>query len=252
MDKVQRNVIQIDQSKCDGCGLCATACAEGAIQIVNGKARLISETYCDGLGACLGECPRGAITIERREAAAFDEQAVRQHLARQTGPGITPDKVGGEGHACPGMAMRMMHQESSRPSGNSDEPPATAQSSLTHWPVQLRLVPPTAPFLAGAHLLICADCVPFAVPDFHAQYLRGRSVLVGCPKLDDLAAYRAKLAEIFATAKPASLTVMRMEVPCCAGLAQAVIEGRDAAAPQLQVTVHTVKIGGGSVVTQMM
>jgi hypothetical protein len=124
---------------------------------------------------------------------------------------------------------------------------APAQSALSHWPVQLRLVPPTAPFLAGAHLLICADCVPFAVPDFHARYLRGRSVLVGCPKLDDLAAYREKLAEIFAIAKPASLTVLRMEVPCCGGLAAAVVESRDAAAPGLPVSILTVRISDGSV-----
>ena len=250
MAKVQRDIIHIDQDKCDGCGLCASACAEGAIRIVDGKARLISETYCDGLGACLGECPRGAITIERRQAEVFDEQAVHAHLAASghapaahpapAHPAPAPRAVPAAG-GCPGTAMRMMHRQG--PAAAAD--PMAGASALSHWPVQLRLVPPGAPFLAGADILVCADCVPFAVPDFHARYLRGRAVLVGCPKLDDLEAYRAKLQQIIAAARPASLMVLRMEVPCCAGLAHAVLEARDLAAPGLKVRVDTIGISGG-------
>lgn len=190
-----RNIVRINEDLCDGCGQCAIKCAEGALQIVDGKARLMSEIYCDGLGACIGECPRGAITIEQREAPAFNSEA---------------------------------------------------RSELTHWPVQLTLVPEYAPFLRGADILVCADCVPFALPDFHAGYLKNRAVLVGCPKLDDLGFYREKLLDIFRTTRPASLTVLRMEVPCCGGIARAVVNARDEAVPELPVDIVTVGIGGSA------
>lgn len=167
----RRKIVQIDEAKCDGCGLCVPTCAEGAIQIVAGKARLIADAYCDGLGACLGECPRGAITIIEREAAPFDEEL-------------------------------------------AGAPPST----LGNWPVQLYLVPPGAPFLNNAELLLVADCVPFAMVDFHARLLRKRPVVVGCPKLDDANFSVEKLARIMATSNPHSLTVVHMEVPCCTGL----------------------------------
>jgi Fe-S-cluster-containing hydrogenase component 2 len=223
-----RKIIRIDQEKCDGCGQCAAACVEGAIAVVDGKARLVSEVYCDGLGACVGECPRGALTIEEREAPLFDEQAVKRHIAAQH-------------HTCPGSVLKTFERAAPAATAPADEEP----SRLGHWPVQLMLVPPNAPFLRGADLLVCADCVPFAVADFHRRYLDGRAVLVGCPKLDNIDYYRDKLAEVFAVAKPRRITVLRMEVPCCGALARAVVEARDEAAPEMPVEIHTIGIHGG-------
>lgn len=257
-----RKIVHIDEEKCDGCGNCVPACHEGALQIVDGKARLVREVYCDGLGDCLGECPQDAISIEEREAADFDPRAVEQHLQAeeqtertehaaeptppqrpaelqpmvQSRPGPAAPPAGG----CPGAAMQRLRPEPAGPAALGHG----GASALAHWPLQIELVPVGAPFLRRADILICADCVPFAVPDFHARYLDGRSVLVGCPKLDDLERYRRKLTELFAAAEPRSLTVLRMEVPCCGGIAQAVIEARDAAAPELPVAITTVGIRG--------
>jgi ferredoxin len=209
-----RNIVNIDENKCNGCGLCVMACAEGAIQLVGGKARLVSETYCDGLGACLGHCPQGAITIEQRESAEFDEHAVKEHLARQQKPTVP---AAAEGFVCPGM-----RQQSLRKLAVSDAAApvvsGAATSELTHWPVQLKLISPAAQCLHEADLLLVADCVPFAMGDFHARFLKNHSVVVGCPKLDDSEFYAEKLAEILMTARPKSLTVIHMEVPCCSGL----------------------------------
>ena len=225
-----RKVVRIDESKCDGCGLCESACVEGAIRVIDGKARLVGDSLCDGLGACLGECPTGALTIEEREADGFVEPPAPHGHAHP------------QGHACPGSAVRSV-----RPVG-APSPAAVsgaqAATSLGHWPVQLMLVPPHAPFLSGADVLVCADCVPFAVADFHDRWLAGRAVLVGCPKLDDLDFYREKLRQVVALARPASFTVLRMEVPCCGGIARAVVAARDAEAPGLPVTLCTVGIGG--------
>ena len=236
---MERTIINIDEEKCDGCGECVPSCAEGAIQIINGKARLLSENYCDGLGACIGECPQGALTIEVREAPDFDKVAVVHNLAAQR---IVERNAPVAVHqGCPGAAMREL--------AHDDRPVAAAQqpsipSQLGHWPVQLMLVPPHAPFLKNADLLVCADCVPFAVPDFHSRYLAGRAVLVGCPKLDNLPFYVEKLKAIFAEAKPRRITVLRMEVPCCGGIAQAAIVARNEVAPPIPLTVHTVGIRG--------
>lgn len=235
---MKRNIVRIDRDLCDGCGLCVEACAEGAIQLVDGKATLVSDSYCDGLGACLGECPQGAIAIEEREAVAFDEQAVETHLSRQKGnqaPIPTPLACG-----CPGSAMRTLAPQASK----APETGAPSPSCLGHWPVQLRLVPPQAPFLQGARIVVCADCVPFAYPDLHRAFLKGRAVLVGCPKLDDLTYYREKLADILIAARPAEVTVLKMEVPCCNGLAQAVLQARDATLPDLPINIQTVGIRG--------
>lgn len=275
----KRQVIRIDETLCDGCGQCANACAEGAIRMIDGKARLVSDAYCDGLGACLGECPQGAITLEEREAAAFDEAAVHAHLAHLAagtprpigtdsgrpgepnggcpgsglrdfrlriadmrpavagmgkGPGYPPDVAGGSLHG----VMSGPTRDAARTSLNAATNPPRL-SHLGHWPVQLGLVPPTAPFLAGADLLICADCVPFVVPDFHARYLSGRAVVVACPKLDNMEPHRTRLAGILAHGRPARVTVLRMEVPCCGGLARAVLEARNAHAPQVPLEIHT-------------
>lgn len=237
-----RKIVEIDEDKCDGCGLCVPACAEGAIQIIDGKAKLVADTYCDGLGACLGECPQGAISLKEREAAGYDEVAVQRHLKRRQEPVPLSHR---QKPSCPGSALRQIAPlGSANPAAVSGE----ARSRLGHWPVQLMLVPPHAPFLKDADLLVCADCVPFAVPDFHGRYLAGRTVLVGCPKLDDLEYYGGKLRAILSEARPRRLTVLRMEVPCCGGIAQAVVEARNQAQRGLAIEVHTIGIRGQIVV----
>ena len=229
-----RLIVKIDEHKCDGCGQCVPACAEGALQIIDGKARLVSEIYCDGLGACLGECPQGAITIEQREAEAFDEAAVERHLGQQGKKAPLPC-------GCPGSAMRTLKPQDTLAYEGGPRLPA----SLSHWPVQLMLVPPGAPFLRKADILVCADCVPFAVPDFHTKYLAGRAVLVGCPKLDDLAHYRKKLKATFEQANPRSITVLRMEVPCCGEMAQVAAEARNEAVPECPLEIQVIGIQDG-------
>ena len=208
--KVLRKIVRIDEEKCNGCGVCVPACAEGALQIVDGKAKLISETYCDGLGACLGECPQGAITIEEREAKDFDEEAVEHHLHQRER--IEEELPCG----CPSATVTQFE----RREATSVAPAETARqpSMLGHWPVQLTLVPPGAPFLQGADLVLVADCVPFAYPDFHRDFLRDHALLVACPKLDDFQAHLRKLTEILRQSDMKSLAVVHMEVPCCSGL----------------------------------
>lgn len=203
-----RNIVQIDEEKCNGCGLCVSACAEGAIKLINGKARLVSESYCDGLGACIGHCPQGAITIEQREAAPFDEEATKAHLGEQK---KTPAQTS---FVCLGLAAQQLRQKR----GPGESVTGGAASELTHWPVQLKLVSSTAPYFADADLLLVADCVPFAMGDFHARFIKDRSIAVGCPKLDDAEFYIEKLSAILRANRLNSLTVVRMEVPCCSGL----------------------------------
>jgi NAD-dependent dihydropyrimidine dehydrogenase PreA subunit len=203
-----RNIVKIDEEKCDGCGLCVNACAEGAIKIIDGKAKLVSEIYCDGLGACIGHCPQNAITVEKREAAGFDEDATKAHLAEEQNAQKQADFV------CPGMMAQNLREKYKTP--ETDAPAVTSQ--LSHWPVQLKLVSPHAPYFADADLLLVADCVPFAMGDFHNRFLKGKSIVVGCPKLDEPEFYIEKLATIFKTNKLNSLTVIHMEVPCCSGL----------------------------------
>jgi len=205
---VMRNIVKIDEEKCDGCGLCVNACVEGAIKIIDGKAKLVSETYCDGLGACIGHCPQDAITIEKREAAEFDEEATKAHLAKERNAQEQTDFI------CPGMKDKKLREKTNM----SDSGATAVPSQLTHWPVQLKLVSPHAPYFAGADLLLVADCVPFAMGDFHNKFLKNSSVVVGCPKLDNAEFYIEKLAAIFKANKFNSLTVIHMEVPCCFGL----------------------------------
>lgn len=214
---MKRNIILIDESRCDGCGLCATACAEGALQIINGKARLVSETYCDGLGACLGTCPRDAIRIEERDVAAFDEQAVAQHLGHTAPAPTAPPPPAAPRHAgCPGLAV---HDFGARPAtAPAGVAGAAAASELRQWPVQLHLVPAQAPLWQGASLLLAADCVPFALPDFHARLLAGHRLAIACPKLDNREANLEKLTAILRQNDIHDILVARMEVPCCSGL----------------------------------
>jgi Fe-S-cluster-containing hydrogenase component 2 len=246
-----RKLVVIDEEKCDGCGLCATACHEGAIQIIDGKARLVSESYCDGLGDCLGECPRGAITIEEREAAPYDQKAVDAHLAA-----LEEDArpAAAQGGGCPGAAVTSFEPAGAgrgREAGgaaeagpDSERAPSGHPSRLAQWPVQLMLVPVDAPFLSGADVLITADCVPFASNDFHDRYLAGRKLLVGCPKFDDVGHYYDKLKQMFAEAQPRSITVLRMQVPCCGGLASLVTKARNEIVPETELSIVTIGIRG--------
>ena len=224
--RTKRKIVKIDEGKCDGCGLCIIACAEGALQIVDGKARLAADKYCDSLGACLGECPQGAISIEEREAEAFDEEAVKQHLEKPAG---NMDQACG----CLSAAVQQFEKQDTLPCGCPSStvsqfkktthrveagPSASQPSQLGHWPVQLTLAPPKAPFLQGADVLLAADCTAFASGGFHNDFLRDHALLVACPKLDNYDAHLAKLTEILRQSDIRSLTVLRMEVPCCSGL----------------------------------
>ena len=206
---VLRNIVKIDEEKCNGCGLCVNACVEGAIKIIDGKARLVSEIYCDGLGACLGHCPEDAITIEKREAEEFDEEATKAYLAKEKHEKVQTDFI------CPGMASKQLKTKAVPGDTN---PAGAVSSQLGQWPVQLKLVSPHAPYFADADLLLVADCVPFAMSDFHNRFLKDHSIAVGCPKLDDVQFYIEKLAAILQANKLNSLTAIHMEVPCCSGL----------------------------------
>jgi ferredoxin len=224
--RATRKIVRIDEEECDGCGLCIPACAEGALQIVDGKAKLISEIYCDGLGACLGECPQGAITIEERVSETFDEEAAKRHLEEKSREVEDTLPCG-----CPSTTVTQFEAAATGSCSKIDTE-SRQESMLTHWPVQLTLVPPGAPFLAGADVVLVGDCVPFAYGSFHQDFVRDRVVLVACPKLDDFEAHQAKLTEILRHSDLKRMTVLHMEVPCCSGLvhmAQAAIKasGKD-------------------------
>ena len=249
-----RKIIRIDESKCDGCGLCVPSCAEGAIRIVDGKARLVSETFCDGLGACLGECPRGAISLEDREAEAFDQEAADHHVktassappAGTTAPAPKAAAPRGQAHSggCPGAAARSLFARAGAVPADPDGSPLEIASRLGNWPVQLMLLPVQAPFYQGADLLVAADCVPFAFADFHRRFLTGKAVAVGCPKLDDGSVYRNKLARIFSDNDIRSVHVVFMEVPCCAGLVHLVREALAACGKPIPATATRISLRG--------
>ena len=233
---MKRKIIEIDEAKCDGCGQCIDACHEGALALVDGKARLVKDVFCDGLGACLGDCPRDALKIVERDATAFDAAAVE--AAKRPAPHHAHAHGG-----CPGSALRSLGRATPPLAATqADQPPPSA---LEHWPVQLMLVPPHASFLKGADLVVCADCAPFAVPDFHQRYLAGRAIVVGCPKLDDLDFYAEKLAAMVGEARPRRLTVVRMEVPCCGGISQAAIKAALESGQDFPVEEHVVGVNGG-------
>ncbi len=218
-----REIIKIDEEKCDGCGQCVPACVEGALQIVDGKARLVREQYCDGLGACLGDCPQGAITVEERVADEFDEIAVKEHLAKDAAAEAPPrPHAAAPASGCPGAVAFALEQPAADEPAVSSLEDGPSPSRLSNWPVQLGLVPAQAPYLQGARLLVSADCVPFAFADFHQRFLTEHVLLVGCPKLDDAEFYRDKLAQIFAHNDIQSVDVVHMEVPCCFGLVRLV------------------------------
>lgn len=233
-----RKIIEIDEAKCNGCGQCVTGCAEGALAIIHGKAKVVKEQYCDGFGDCVGECPTGALKLVDREAPEFNESAVRTHLAQtrgvagiqqfekaqavHAGQGVPPappvQRLGG----CPGSAQRMRaatgSPESNRPTATQDLPPVVNRSELTQWPVQLHLVSPDAPIFKNRELVLLSTCSPIASADVHWRFIRGRSVIVACPKLDRREGYVEKLARILAEPSLPKVLVVRMEVPCCGGL----------------------------------
>ncbi len=210
---MERRIIQIDEEKCNGCGACANACHEGAITMENGKAKLIRDDYCDGLGDCLPTCPTGAITFTVREAAPYDEAAV---LAKKL-VNIEAPKPGG---GCPGMAARQLAQAAA-PADLTASSPVRQPSRLAQWPVQIKLAPIRAPYFDGAKILIAADCSAYAYAAFHEEFMRGRVTLIGCPKLDAVD-YAEKLTEILKANEVRDVTIVRMEVPCCGGLENAV------------------------------
>ncbi|HUV75481.1 MAG TPA: 4Fe-4S binding protein [Dehalococcoidales bacterium] len=248
--KTLRKIVKIDEEKCNGCGICLPSCAEGALQIINGKAKLISEKYCDGLGACLGDCPQGAITIEEREAEGFDEEAVEHHLeskeaATEALPCGCASEAGTEELPC-GCSSATVTQFERRPEAEIPvtETGSASKPMLAHWPVQLTLVPPSAPFLREADLVLAADCVPFAYPDFHREFLKDHALVIACPKLDNFEAHLRKLTEILRQSEPKSLTIVHMEVPCCSGLVQMARQAIMASGKDIPLREITIGIKG--------
>ena len=239
--KVTRKIIQIDEERCDGCGNCVLSCAEGALKIIDGKAKVISDNLCDGLGACIGDCPQDALHIIEREADEFDETAVEAHLEAQK-------DAASEGKTmpcgCPSTQIQSFAPTLNCQTANQprSQEPGSVQSALGHWPVQIRLIPPTAPFLKGADLLVVADCVPLAFPTLHRDFIQGKAVMVGCPKFDDAQDYIDRFADIFKTAGIKRVTTVVMEVPCCSGLPTIVKKGMEKAGvdvPADQITIST-------------
>lgn len=224
MKKILRKIIEIDEELCNGCGQCVTGCAEGALQIIDGKAKVVSETFCDGLGACIGECPTRALKIVEREAPPFDDEAVKRHLAHQEEKETMPC-------GCPSTHIQIFDKQSACEAANKPKhfEHLPEESALTHWPIQIKLIPASAPFLKGADLLVLADCTAVAFPTLHRDLMKGNVVMMGCPKFDDIQEYVQKFADIFKTAGIKSVTTVIMEVPCCAGMPVIVKKGMEAA-----------------------
>ena len=282
----KRKIIGIDEDKCNGCGECIPNCPEGALQIIDGKARLISDLFCDGLGACIGHCSEGAIAVEEREAQEYDERKVMENIVRQgknvikahlehlkehnqdeylkEAIGFLKEKdiqipvekalhsahehlhAGKRGGAalaaCPGS--KVMDLRKKQGDGEEDKPISKVPSQLRQWPVQIMLVPPNAPYLKGADLLIAADCVPFAYGNFHQDLLKGKILLVGCPKLDDVEFYKEKITQILKDNNVKSITCAHMEVPCCFGLVSAVKSAISASGKDIPFREITISING--------
>ncbi|KQC09849.1 MAG: 4Fe-4S ferredoxin [Smithella sp. SDB] len=240
MKKILRKIIEVDEDLCNGCGQCVTGCDEGALQIIDGKAKVVSETFCDGLGACIGECPTGALKIVEREASPFDEEAVKQHLAKE--------EKGSETMPCgyPSTHIQIFDKPSAYAEANKpkhfDRMPE--ESALTHWPIQIKLIPSGAPFLKGAELLALADCTAVAFPTLHRDLLKGKVVMMGCPKFDDAHEYVQKFADIFKTAGIKSVTTVVMEVPCCSELPAIVKKGMEAANKKIRLKEIVLSLRG--------
>jgi len=246
----KRKIIEIDEDKCTGCGQCVTTCAEGALKIVDGKAKVVNEVFCDGLGACIGECPEGALKIVERDAPGFDEGAVKAHLARGKAGAKArhahPEAPMTEPCGCP-SSNPMLVKASQGGVGHVKHASHSMEGmppKLTNWPIQWKLVQPGMPFFKNADILFAADCVPFAYRDFHGRFLTGKPVVIGCPKLDDQQAYLEKLAAMIQGASPKSLTVVHMEVPCCHGLMRLVDEAVKRSGKKVPVRSVVVGIKG--------
>lgn len=233
---MNRDIVFIDDEKCNGCGLCIPNCAEGAIKLINGKAKLVDDRFCDGLGACLGHCPQDAITIIKRDATEFDEEAAKKHLAEPKNIKKKAEKNIPCG--CPGsMAMDLRSEKKSEDHGRQS-------AQLRQWPVQLMLVSPEASYFKDSDLLIAADCVPFAYPNFHSDFLKGKSLIIGCPKLDDADFYVEKLTEIIKKNNIKGITLVNMEVPCCFGLQRIVEEAIQKAGKVIPIRPTVITIRG--------
>ena len=229
-----RKIIQIDSEKCNGCGACAAACHEGAIAMVDGKARLMRDDYCDGLGDCLPHCPTDAITFVERKAAAYDEEAVKKNMAAQG------RVYKGRPHTCPGSRARSLAPNEEGPAAAADVP---AASQLSQWPVQIKLVPPHTPYFNGAKLLIAADCTAYAYARFHEDFIKGHITLIGCPELDDID-YSEKLTEILRQNDIREISLVRMEVPCCGGLEMAAKKALQQSGRDIPMNVYTISLDG--------
>lgn len=256
MTKVRRNIIEVDEELCDGCGECVISCPEGALKVIDGKARVVKESFCDGLGACIGECPQGALSVSEGKVEEYDERSVLEHIKENTPDMLDkhlnhlrehatelPESVLAEANivsACPGSrAMKWDKRES------SSEGVVRCDSELTQWPVQLHLVSPDAEYFKNSDLVIVADCVPFAYANFHQDFLKGRSIIIGCPKLDDAEFYLEKITEIIKKAEPKSIEVVIMEVPCCSGLLRLTSEAIKRSGRDVPLKHRIIGIKGG-------
>ena len=238
MKKIVRKIIKVDEDLCNGCGQCVTGCDEGALQIIGGKAKVVSETFCDGLGACIGECPTGALKIVEREAAPFDAEAVKKHLVKKEKETMPC--------GCPSTHIRILDKPSTCETVNKPAhfEAGKEESSLTHWPIQIKLIPASAPFLNGADLLVLADCTAVAFPSLHRDLLKGKVVMMGCPKFDNVPEYVKKFADIFQTAEIKSVTVVVMEVPCCSGMPMIVKKAMEIANKNIPIEEITLSLRG--------
>ena len=239
---VKRQIIKIDEDKCNGCGQCVPACKEGALQIIGGKAKLVSEIYCDGLGACLGECPTGALTIEERDADEFDEAAVEGHLEKTKAEGKHSDKLP---CGCPGTMTKTLKSEGKDKVKAENKASSEKQvSELNQWPIQLMLIPVGAPYLKHADLVLLADCTAVAYANLHHDFIRGRVIAMACPKLDDTNFYVQKLAEMMKVNDFRSIEVVMMEVPCCGGFLQIAKDAAELAGSDMKIRDTVVSLEG--------
>ena len=231
---MKRNIIKIDEEKCTGCGLCITDCPEGALKIINGKAKLVKESLCDGLGACVGKCPTGALVVEQRDVAMFDEEEAKKNMKR------SHDSHAGHGHqGCPGMAVSQWDEKP------NDMPVTSQASALRQWPIELKLLNPQAPYFQNADLVISADCVPFSYANFHSRFLKGKTLIIFCPKLDGASEeYVERLAEIFKLNMIKSITVVHMEVLCCSATTNLVEEALKKSGKSITVKDYTISLRG--------
>jgi len=236
---IKRKIIEIDEERCNGCGDCILSCAEGAIQLVDGKARVISDNLCDGLGACLGDCPQNALRIIEREAAEFDEEAVIGRLEK-----LKAEQKDDLPSGCPSRQQRTF-KPVNEPAASEIPGDVTVHSSLlTNWPVQINLISPDSPFLKNADLLVAADCTSVSYPDFQRDFVKGRVVMSGCPKFDDTEEYKNKFADIFRSCDIKSVTILIMEVPCCGNLPKIVIDGMNVAGVNVPLEIVTLTLQG--------